>query len=189
MGIFFVCVIVLVAFIILLMVIVTNTGGGIQPVTEPEPTPVLERVGDSNTDLGHVLFWTDHNIHSSWNRGDIALSYDVAGINKNECSLKHVGVFEGYIEPEPDNAYDQNAIKVMHADGTHLGYIKALETASIRDLFGGSFTDTWPVVGYVKHVIRPGSIWNDEKSEEQQLKENGYFVCRIYLDNKTLCDF
>lgn len=125
----------------------------------------------------------------TWDGGDIAMCYEVVGINMHDCALEHVGAFEGYIEAEPNNAFDPNAIKVMHRDGAHLGYIKAAETESVRQLFDGNLEYSWPVVGYVKHIIRPGSIWSDEKNMQQQLKENGYFVARIYVDKQTLCDF
>lgn len=168
MGIFVIASIFVIAFIGLAAVFVANS-------EKQEDEPQQAELAASET--------------PSWNNGDFAMCFDVAGINKHECTLNYVGPFEGYIEADPDNAFDPNAIKVMHRDGAKLGYIKAVDTDSVHQLFGGSLQYTWPVVGYVKHIIRPGSIWNDEKSEEQQLKGNGYFVCRIYIDNNTPCDF
>jgi len=177
MEIFVVTAIILIAFIGLLVTIAANTGEQQESAPEPqlqqqEVTPVASYGDDTD-----------------WEDGTIAMCYNVAGINMNECTLDYVGPFEGYIEAEPENQYDSHAIKVMHCDGSKLGYIKAVDTDSVRQLFGGSLQYTWPVVGYVKHIIRPGSIWNDEKSEEQHLNGNGYFVCRIYIDNNTPCDF
>ena len=172
MGIFVAAAFIVIAFISLVAVFVANSGD--KQEQEPQQ-PAVATVASSG--------------NSAWDNGEIAMCFDVAGINKNECTLDHVGPIEGYIEAEPDNAYDPNAIKVMHRDGAKLGYIKAVETDKVRQLFGGSLQYTWPVVGYVKHIIRPGSVWNDEKDENQQLQDNGYFVCRIYLDNQTPCDF
>lgn len=173
MEIFIVCVIVMAAFIIILLVVASNTGDEIKPMSEKKPQQ--PEVSSTAT--------------PSWDNGDYAMCLDVAGINKHECTFDYVGPFEGYIEADPDNEFDPNAIKVMHHDGAQLGYIKAAETELVRQLFYGKLDYSWPVVGYIKHIIRPGSIWDNEKEVQQQLKENGYFVARIYIDNKTLCEF
>lgn len=171
MGMYLVSAIFVIAFIAMAAVFVANS----EEKQEKEQEPQQPEVAASST--------------PSWDSGDIAMCYEVVGINMHDCALEHVGAFGGYIEAEPDNAFDPNAIKVMHRDGAHLGYIKAAETESVRQLFDGKLDYSWPVVGYVKHIIRPGSIWSDEKNMQQQLKENGYFVARIYVDKQTLCDF
>ena len=173
MEIFIVCVIVMVAFITLLLVVATHTGDEIKQMSEKKP---------NQTEVSSTAT-------PSWDNGDFAMSLDVAGINKHECTLDYVGPFEGYIEAEPDNEFDPNAIKVMHRDGAMLGYITAAETELVRQLFDGKLEYSWPVVGYIKHIIRPGSIWSDEKDEKQQMEENGFFVARIYIDGQTLCEF
>lgn len=174
MGIIVVTAIIVIAFIGLLVTIAANVGEKQVQESEPQQTEVTAVVSSGNDFALDVK---------------IAMCFNIAGINMHECTLDYVGPFEGYIEAEPDNAYDQNAIKVMHRDGAKLGYIKAVETESVRKLFGGKLDYPWPVVGYVKHIIRPGSIWSDEKDEKQQMEENGYFVARIYIDGQTLCEF
>lgn len=175
MEIIVVTVIIVIAFIGLLVTIAANVGEKQVQESEPQQTEVTTVVSSGND------FALDDV--------KIAMCFNIAGINMHECTLDYVGPFEGYIEAEPDNAYDHNAIKVMHRDGAKLGYIKAVETESVRKLFGGKLDYPWPVVGYVKHIIRPGSIWSDEKDEKQQMEENGYFVARIYIDGQTLCEF
>ena len=82
MGIFIVCVIVMVAFIIILLVIATHTGDEIKPMSEKIPQQP-EVVATATP---------------SWDNGDFAMCLNIAGINKHECTLDYVGPFEGYIE-------------------------------------------------------------------------------------------
>ena len=60
--------------------------------------------------------------------------FNLAGVNYRENIRDYVGAFEGYIEPEPTNEYDPDAIAVYHADGHHIGYIPQNCTDDIRDL-------------------------------------------------------
>lgn len=172
MGIFVIVSIFVIAFISLVAVFVANAGDK-QDQEQEQPVAPVAPSGNN----------------AAWNNGEVAMCFDVAGINGNECTFDYVGPFEGYIEADPDNEFDPNAIKVMHRDGAQLGYIKSAETELVRQLFDGKLDYSWPVVGYIKHIIRPGSIWDDKKEVQQQIKENGYFVARIYIDNKTLCEF
>ena len=55
----------------------------------------------------------------------------IAGIpHRKPERLPEVGDFVDLV-PEPDNAYDPNAIKVLW-NGVHLGYIPKTETATAR---------------------------------------------------------
>lgn len=60
--------------------------------------------------------------------------FNLAGVNYRKNIRDYVGVFEGYIQPEPENEYDPDAIAVYHADGHHLGYIPQNCTDDIREL-------------------------------------------------------
>ena len=62
------------------------------------------------------------------------LRYNIAGINYRKNVKDYVGKFKGYIQPEPTNQYDPNAIAVYAEDGHHLGYIPEAETYEIREL-------------------------------------------------------
>jgi hypothetical protein len=61
-------------------------------------------------------------------------SYSIAGINYRKGVRNYVGLFEGYISPEPSNRYDPNAIAVYSDDGHHLGYIPATDTYEVYSL-------------------------------------------------------
>ena len=62
------------------------------------------------------------------------LRYKIAGINHRKRIIDYVGKCKGYIQPEPKNKYDQNAIAIYAEDGHHLGYIPQAETQEVRDL-------------------------------------------------------
>ena len=62
------------------------------------------------------------------------LRYKIAGINHRKRIRDYVGKCKGYIQPEPTNKYDPNAIAIYAEDGHHLGYIPQSETQEVRDL-------------------------------------------------------
>ena len=62
------------------------------------------------------------------------LRFNIAGINYRKRVKDYVGKFKGYIQPEPTNQYDPNAIAVYAEDGHHLGYIPEAETYEVREL-------------------------------------------------------
>ena len=59
--------------------------------------------------------------------------FNIAGVNYRKNIRDYVGVFNGYLQPEPDNEYDPDAIAVYHEDRHHLGYIPQNMTDDIRD--------------------------------------------------------
>ena len=59
--------------------------------------------------------------------------FNIAGINFRKGISKYVGQFFGYLQPEPTNDYDPDAIAIYHSDGHHLGYIPQNMTDDIRD--------------------------------------------------------
>lgn len=62
------------------------------------------------------------------------LRFKIAGINHRKRIRDYVGKCRGYIQPEPTNKYDQNAIAIYAEDGHHLGYIPQADTQEVRNL-------------------------------------------------------
>ena len=62
------------------------------------------------------------------------LRFKIAGINHRKRIRDYVGKCRGYIQPEPTNKYDPNAIAIYAEDGHHLGYIPQAETQEVSDL-------------------------------------------------------
>lgn len=48
---------------------------------------------------------------------------DIAGMKYRTGLDKCVGEFEGLLVPEPENPHDSKAVKILHPNGTHVGYI------------------------------------------------------------------
>lgn len=94
-----------------------------------------------------------------------APSFNIAGINFREQIAEFVGTFSGYLNPEPTNKYDPNAIAIYHEDGHHLGYINSGETDYVRSLCA-SFPA--PCTGQIAQ----------EHNEEE---DRDYFVGIIYI--------
>jgi len=77
----------------------------------------------------------------------------IAGINYRKGLSKYVGPFKGNLVPEPDNPYERNAIKVVHLDGHHLGYIPTEDLAEVAALVASDTYPTpypYPCVGTIK---------------------------------------
>ena len=51
------------------------------------------------------------------------IDFPIAGITHRERIGDYLGEHVGTLEEEPDNPYDANAIKILAADGHHLGYV------------------------------------------------------------------
>lgn len=62
------------------------------------------------------------------------LRFKIAGINYRKRIMDYVGKCKGYIQPEPKNKYDPNAIAIYAEDGHHLGYIPQADTQEVHDL-------------------------------------------------------
>jgi hypothetical protein len=61
------------------------------------------------------------------------LSFGITGTSFRRGLSKYVGEFDGSLVAEPSNPYDPNAIKIVAADGHHLGYIPRDETEDVRE--------------------------------------------------------
>lgn len=76
----------------------------------------------------HVSVWPkDHD------QFDI-LEFNIAGMSHHDNIDDYIGEFVGTLEAEPANPYDPNAIKVLAADGHHVGYVPKDITAEIREV-------------------------------------------------------
>lgn len=91
--------------------------------------------------------------------------YNIAGINYRENIGEYVGDFDGYLQADPDNEHDPNAIAVYHSDGHHLGFIPAGCTDYIR-AFGFPF---------------PIQITGTIEQEHDDIDDRDYFVGTVYL--------
>jgi hypothetical protein len=90
--------------------------------------PVLELKYFCVKDKGyHVSVWPKD--HSQF---DI-VEFNIAGMSHRDNIDGHLGEFKGTLEAEPTNEYDPNAIKVLAADGHHVGYVPKDMTDEIRD--------------------------------------------------------
>jgi hypothetical protein len=75
----------------------------------------------------HVTVWP-----KDYNQFEV-VQFDIAGMSYRENIDDYLGEFKGTLEAEPDNQYDPNAIKVLAADGHHVGYVPKDMTSEIRD--------------------------------------------------------
>lgn len=91
--------------------------------------------------------------------------YNIAGINYREGIDAYVGEFTGYLQPDPENEHDPNAIAVYHSDGHHLGFIPAGCTDDIRAC-GFPF---------------PIAVEGDIDKEHDDTEDRDYFVGTVYL--------
>lgn len=76
--------------------------------------PLPEKIGDG---------WT--NIYNEF-------EISIAGINYRENIEKYLGTCEVKLEPDPTNEYDPDAIKIVAADGGHLGFVPKDKTEEVR---------------------------------------------------------
>ena len=77
----------------------------------------------------HVSVWPKE--HSQFDN----VEFNIAGLSYRDNIDNYLGEFVGTLEPEPTNAYDPNAIKVLSADGHHVGYVPKDTTAEVRNNF------------------------------------------------------
>lgn len=98
--------------------------------------------------IGIVIYSTLSNKNNE--ESTECLETKIAGINYQKGMSKYVGFFKGNIIPEPDNPFDKNALKVVHLDGKHLGYVPSEDIKEVTDLIKGDYQ--YPCVGKIsKH--------------------------------------
>ncbi len=98
------------------------------------------------------------------------LRYNLAGVNFRENIKDYVGKFNGFIKPEPTNAYDPNAIAVYADDGHHLGYIPEVETHEVRAI-GLDF---------------PIPVWVDIEMCYDYDRDRNYFQGLVYVEKPEI---
>lgn len=91
------------------------------------------------------------------------LMVNIAGCNYRDKEIlsTHCGQFSGSLIPEPGNEYDPNAIKVVHSDGTLLGYVPSVKIEEVRAFISMAFPYT------VKGFIESEDNNNDEGESEE----------------------
>lgn len=60
-------------------------------------------------------------------------SFNIAGINKRGLTTADCGTFRGFVECEPDNPYDPNAVAVLKGADKHVGYLNKEIAASLAE--------------------------------------------------------
>lgn len=95
------------------------------------------------------------------------LQYSIAGINYAKGIRNYIGNGMGYIEAEPTNKYDPNAIAVHASDGHRLGYIPKDNTADVRH-----FTSS----------VSPYTAWYDIEEDFDYDENRRYFHGTVYLE-------
>lgn len=78
-------------------------------------------------------------------KGKIEFETRIAGA-PHHCNDSDIGGFLGYIQTEPSNPYDKNAIGVYRNDGKLLGYIPKNETTQVKRW---ASQDSLPCIGYI----------------------------------------
>lgn len=78
-------------------------------------------------------------------RKNVTFESRVAGA-MHRCTDSDIGGFLGYIDPEPNNDYDKNAIAIYRNDGKHLGYIPKGDTARVRRW---ASRESLPCIGFI----------------------------------------
>ena len=94
------------------------------------------------------------------------LTYNIAGINFRRGLENYIGDFMGYLNPEPKNQYDPNAIAIHHSDGKHLGYIHADNTDEVRNL----------------HIPFPIPIWGKIEEDYDEDDDRIFYRGTISID-------
>lgn len=95
--------------------------------------------GDSDAPVQELKYFCikDKGYHTSvWPKDHSQLDiveFNIAGMSYRDGIDDHLGEFVGILQPEPTNPYDHNAIKVLAADGHHLGYVPKDMIAEIRE--------------------------------------------------------
>jgi len=110
--------------------------------------------------------------HTFVAEGSTVIDYNIAGINFRRGINRYVGDLMGYIEAEPKNKFDPNAIAVRAFDSHHLGYIPADYTDDVRDLTRSA----WPY-----------PVWCEIEEDYDYDEHRKYYRGTIYLEiPKTL---
>ena len=75
----------------------------------------------------HVSVWPKDQLHGDY------MEFPIAGLSHRKNIDNYFGECVGTLEAEPTNEYDPNAIKVLAADGHHVGYVPMDQTQYVRN--------------------------------------------------------
>ena len=107
-----------------------------------EDTPILSMAssnGNPNAPVQKLKYFCikDKGYHVTVWPNDVSqfdiVEFNIAGMSHRDNIDDYLGEFKGTLEAEPNNSYDANAIKVLAADGHHVGYVPKDMTDEIRD--------------------------------------------------------
>lgn len=123
---------------------------------EPEPQQVSQKTsGNSNAEVQELKFFCikDKGYHVSVWPKDVYqpdfIEFEIAGITHNaDVAMKHLGESMALLVAEPDNPFDQNAIRVMTSDWQLLGYVPRDMTDIIHEHTSGSTCPCLIYIGY-----------------------------------------
>lgn len=128
----------------------TNTYNGPLPELECDEPNVQELQYFCVKDKGyHVSVWPKDQKIPDY------LEFEIAGMSYRGDLGDYTGEHVGTLEPEPDNPYDANAIKILAEDGHHVGYVPKDMTGAVRD-----FT-TLPCTCYFYIGNNDGTYYSD----------------------------
>lgn len=131
-------IILILAFIVFITVRVVS-----QKLTKDEAKPIEPikptKPNNPNAEVQELKFFCvkDKGYHVSvWPKDkaeyDI-INFNIAGVAHHQSvAMKHLGETMGFIAEEPDNPYDENAIKVVTPTFETVGYVPRDMTAEIR---------------------------------------------------------
>ena len=106
----------------------TNTYNGPLPELECDEPNVQELQYFCVKDKGyHVSVWPKDQKIPDY------LEFEIAGMSYRGDLGDYTGEHVGTLEPEPDNPYDANAIKILAEDGHHVGYVPKDMTGAVRE--------------------------------------------------------
>ena len=122
-----------------------------EPAQEPESEPVIEEPAAPEPEKDPYKYYSFKVAGISFYEKDIidtlAIENDDYGMTKkeivdtymtDESIYKYIfSIDDVQLEPEPDNPYDPNAIKVI-ADGVFIGHVPARSTSRVKQLLGKS---------------------------------------------------
>ena len=123
---------------------------------EPEQQQVVEPASNNpNAEVQELKFFCikDKGYHVSVWPKDLYppdfIEFEIAGITHHaDVAMKHLGESMALLVAEPDNPYDQNAIRVMTSDWQLLGYVPRDMTDIIHEHTSGSTCPCFIYIGY-----------------------------------------
>lgn len=125
---------------------------------EPEPQQVSQKTGGNpNAEVQELKFFCikDKCYHVSVWPKDVYqpdfIEFEIAGITHHaDVAMKHLGESLAILAEEPDNPYDQNAIRVMTSDWQLLGYVPRDMTETIHEYINDLTCPCFIYIGYRK---------------------------------------